>query len=115
MEVLEGYHTAIISLTLDELNSFNFQTGDTEGFVNYPLSIKGIGISALFVENGDRIRISFRSKGTFAENEIARKYFNGGGHANASGGESYESMNETISRFKSIIPEYKEELSDYED
>jgi phosphoesterase RecJ-like protein len=115
MEVLEGYHTAIISLTRDELNLFNHQVGDTEGFVNYPLSIKGIRFSVLLVENGDRIKISFRSKGSFAVNEIARKYFNGGGHSNASGGESYKSMNETIVRFKSLLPEYQEELSDYED
>lgn len=115
MEVLEGYHTAIISLTRNELNSFNYQVGDTEGFVNYPLSIKGIRFSVLFVENGDRIKISFRSKGSFAVNEIARKYYNGGGHSNASGGESFESMEETISRFKSLMPDYLEELSDYED
>jgi len=114
MEVLSGYHTAIISLTRDELKSFNYQVGDTEGFVNYPLSIKGVRFSVLFVENGDRIKISFRSKGSFPTNEIARKYFNGGGHINASGGESYVSMQETISLFKSIIPSYKEELADYE-
>jgi len=115
MEILEGFHTAIISLTQDELNTFNFQVGDTEGFVNYPLSIKGICFSVLFVENDNRIRISLRSKGSFAVNEIARKYFNGGGHANASGGDSYESLEETVSRFKSIIPDYQEKLSDYED
>jgi len=114
MEVLSKYHTAIISLTHDELKSFNYQVGDTEGFVNYPLSIKGVRFSVLFVENGDRIKISFRSKGSFPTNEIARKYFNGGGHINASGGESYVSMQETISLFKSIIPSYKEELADYE-
>jgi phosphoesterase RecJ-like protein len=115
MEVLNGYRTAIISLTRDELNSFNFQVGDTEGFVNYPLSIKGIRFSVLFVENGDRIRISLRSKGSFPVNEIARKHFNGGGHSNASGGESFETMDETIARFKSLIPDYKAELSEYED
>lgn len=114
MEVLEKYHTAIISLTQDELNSFNFQVGDTEGFVNYPLSIKGICFSVLFVESDNRIRVSLRSKGSFAVNDIARKYYNGGGHANASGGDSYVSMDETISRFKAIIPDYREELSDYE-
>jgi bifunctional oligoribonuclease and PAP phosphatase NrnA len=115
MEVLESYHTAIISLTLDELKSFNFQVGDTEGFVNYPLSIKGICFTVMFVENGDKIRVSLRSKGSFAVNEIARKYYSGGGHANASGGDSYVSMEETISRFKAIIPEYQKELSEYED
>jgi phosphoesterase RecJ-like protein len=115
MEVLDEYHTAIISLTLEELNSFNFQVGDTEGFVNYPLSIKGICFSVLFVENGNRIRISLRSKGSFDVNEIARKYFNGGGHANASGGESFDTMDQTISRFKDIIPAYREELSGYEE
>ncbi len=115
MEVLSEYHTAIISLTRDELNSFNHQVGDTEGFVNYPLSIKGIRFSVLFVENDDRIKISFRSKGSFAVNEIARKYFNGGGHINASGGESFIPLAGTIAKFKSILPDFREQLSDYED
>jgi phosphoesterase RecJ-like protein len=115
MEVMDNYHTAIISLSQAELKSFNHQVGDTEGFVNYPLSIKGIRFSVLFVENSDKIKISFRSKGNFAVNEIARKYFNGGGHNNASGGESFRTMGETLALFKSILPEYLEQLSDYED
>jgi phosphoesterase RecJ-like protein len=115
MEVLEEYHTAIISLTKAELTRFNFRVGDTEGFVNYPLSIKGICFSVLFVENSSKIRVSLRSKGSFAVNEIARKYFNGGGHANASGGDSFVNMEETISRFKAFIPDYRKELSAYED
>jgi phosphoesterase RecJ-like protein len=115
MEVLEEYHTAILSLTRAELISFEHQVGDTEGFVNYPLSIKGIRFSVLFVENEDKIKISFRSKGSFPVNEMARKYFNGGGHVNASGGESFKNMSETILLFKSVLPDYREQLSDYED
>jgi phosphoesterase RecJ-like protein len=114
MEILPVYNTAFISLTRTDLSQYNFQVGDTEGFVNYPLSIKGIRFSVLFVENEDLIRISFRSRGKFAVNEFSRKYFNGGGHANASGGESYTGMDETIRLFKSLLPAYRDELSGYE-
>jgi len=115
MEIIPGYCVALISLTRDELLRHQFQTGDTEGFVNYPLSIKGIRFSALFMEKENHIKISFRSKGNFSVNDFSRKYFNGGGHVNASGGESYASLEETVSRFKSILPAYRDQLSVYDE
>ncbi len=115
MIVLPEYRLAYIVLTKEELTRFNYQVGDTEGFVNYPLSIKGICFSVLFMQNSDRIKISFRSKGTFPVNDLARKYFNGGGHLNAAGGESFTTMEETLERFRGVLPLYKEELSGYEE
>ncbi len=114
MEILPEYNTAIISLTRKELDKFKFQTGDTESFVNYPLSIKNICFSAFFVERENHIKISFRSKGDFAANEFSKKHFNGGGHLNAAGGESYVAMEKTIEKFKRLLPEYKQKLEKYE-
>jgi len=110
MEILPHLHTAIIPLTLKELGDFDFQQGDTEGIVNYPLSVKSVNFSVLLTQRSDRIRLSFRSKGDFPANEIAAKYFVGGGHRNAAGGDSFVSMEETIARLKEILPEYKEQL-----
>jgi phosphoesterase RecJ-like protein len=110
MEVFPEYKTAFISITGEELKKYNFRAGDTEGFVNYPLSVRGILFSALFTEKKDIVKISFRSKGNFAANKIAKKYFNGGGHLNAAGGESYTSLTDTIKLFKSLLPEYKDEI-----
>jgi bifunctional oligoribonuclease and PAP phosphatase NrnA len=110
MEILPEYHTGYIWLTKADLLNYQFQTGDTEGFVNYPLSIKGIRFSAMFVENDNHIRISFRSKGNFPVNEFAKKHFNGGGHANASGAESELSLDETIRSFREALPIYKDKL-----
>jgi phosphoesterase RecJ-like protein len=115
MVVLPEYRTAFIWLTREDLSEYHFKVGDSEGFVNYPLSIRGIRFSAFFIEKEDHIKISFRSKGNFAANKFSRKYFNGGGHFNASGGESYMPMEETIRRFKELLPAYKNELLDYED
>ena len=105
MKVLPQYKTAYISLTKTELNRFNHQTGDTEGIVNFPLSIGNVKMAVLFIEKDDHIRISIRSKGDFNVNDIARKYFNGGGHKNAAGGNSPLSMDETIKKFISLLPE----------
>jgi bifunctional oligoribonuclease and PAP phosphatase NrnA len=115
MEIIPGYHVALISISREELLRYHFQTGDSEGFVNYPLSIRDIRLSALFMEKDDHIKISFRSKGDFSVNDFSRKYFNGGGHVNASGGESFSSLEETVSRFKAILPAYHDQLSVYED
>jgi phosphoesterase RecJ-like protein len=114
LEILPEYKTALISLNKDELIQYNFQTGDSENFVNYPLSIKDICFSALFIERDKHIKISFRSKGDFAVNEFAKKNFNGGGHLNAAGGESYTNMEETLQTFRDLLPRYKEELIKYE-
>jgi phosphoesterase RecJ-like protein len=115
MEVFPEYGTGLIWLSREDLRKYNFEPGDTEGFVNYPLSIKGIRFSALFIEKEDHVRISFRSKGSFAVNDFSRKYFNGGGHKNASGGESYTSLADTVKRFKELLPVYREKLCEYDD
>lgn len=111
MMVLQDYNTAIIGLSKAELNRFNHKTGDTEGIVNIPLSIKNIRFSAFFVERKDEVKISFRSKDDFSVRDFSAKYFEGGGHKNASGGRSSLSLEETIKRFISLLPEYKEELT----
>ncbi|MFO7842948.1 MAG: bifunctional oligoribonuclease/PAP phosphatase NrnA [Bacteroidales bacterium] len=110
MEVFPEYHTAFISITKEELKTFNFAPGDSEGFVNYPLSIKGIRFSAIFIENDKHVKISFRSKGNFATNIFAEKHFNGGGHKNASGGNAYESLEKSLQKFRDLLPQYKTEL-----
>jgi phosphoesterase RecJ-like protein len=94
------------------MNSFNFKKGDTEGFVNYGLSLKGIVLAVIFIEDHKQgiIKMSLRSKGSFSVNELARKYFNGGGHINAAGGRSELSMNETLDKFIKIVSEYNNEL-----
>lgn len=108
--VLPEHRTAYISLTRDELNRFNHAKGDTEGFVNYPFSVSNIRISALFIERDDHVKISFRSKGDFPINSLAEKFFNGGGHKNAAGGESYEGLADTIKKFKNLIGQHSDEI-----
>ena len=110
LTVLKEYGTAFFSLRDDELKRFNYKKGDTEGIVNYALSIEGIRFSAFFVERDNEIKTSFRSKGDFNVNLFARKHFNGGGHANAAGGMSETTLDETIIKFISLLPDYKEEL-----
>lgn len=112
MVVLPKYHTAYISLTREELKQFNHRKGDTEGFVNIPFSVKGIRFTALFVEKADRIKVSFRSRGKFPVNRIAADHYQGGGHINAAGGDSFQSMEETLRRFEALLPEYAKLLSD---
>jgi bifunctional oligoribonuclease and PAP phosphatase NrnA len=106
MQIFPEYHTAVIALSAEELRRYNFKIGDTEGFVNYPLSIKGIVFSSFFMENDDKIKISFRSKGGFAVNEFSASHFSGGGHRNASGGESRKSLAEAINQLIGLLPEY---------
>ena len=115
LTVFPEYHTAFISLTKQELKKFNFKQGDDDGFVNYPLSIKGIIFSAIFVEKDKNVKISFRSKGSFATNKFARQNFNGGGHLNASGGKSNLSFEKAIEKFIDLLPGYKNELDENED
>ena len=105
MVVLPEYKTAYIYLTRNDLKEYNHVKGDTEGFVNMPLSIKGIFLSALFIEKDGFIKISFRSKGAFPSNLIASQYFYGGGHLNASGGEYPDNLDNTISYFLKILQE----------
>ncbi|CAI2767415.1 DHH family phosphoesterase [Flavobacterium collinsii] len=109
MKVLEEHKTSYTSLTQDELDSFNYAKGDTEGVVNYGLSIKGIVFTAIFIENKEEkiIKISFRSQGGFDVNQFARDHFNGGGHSNAAGGRSDVSMEETLKKFEDLVNKLK--------
>ena len=103
MVVLPEYRTAYISLTRNDLSKYNYKKGDTEGFVNLPLSISGVDFSALLIEKEGFIKLSFRSKGNFSVNEFAETYFSGGGHLNAAGGEYYESLENTIKYFLEVL------------
>jgi bifunctional oligoribonuclease and PAP phosphatase NrnA len=109
--VLPEYNTAYVALTDAELQMFNFKTGDTEGVVNYALSIQGIRFAVMFVERDGIVKISLRSKDDFSVKEFAANYFEGGGHKNASGGRSLESLTKTVERFLSILPHYKAKLN----
>lgn len=111
MEVLDEYATAIISLSKEELASFNYQVGDTEGIVNFPLSMSKINMAVLVTERQGVVRFSFRSKGTFSVHELANKHFNGGGHTNAAGGNVSCSMESALAMLHDILPEYKELLN----
>ena len=104
-------NSAIISLTSDELVRFEFQQGDTEGVINYALAIKGVRFAVFIVEKEGIVKLSLRSKGNFKVNEIANKYFEGGGHTNAAGGTSQVSVNKTISKIENIIKTYNKELN----
>lgn len=110
MKVFPELKTSYISLSQKELDEFHYEKGDTEGIVNYGLTIKGIEFAAIFIEHSDEniIKISFRSQGDFDVNQFARDHFNGGGHINAAGGKSYESLKKTIEKFEKIISETKQ-------
>ncbi|WP_405604773.1 bifunctional oligoribonuclease/PAP phosphatase NrnA [Polaribacter sp. Asnod1-A03] len=112
LQILPSYKTAYITLSSDEKKRFDFQKGDTEGVVNYALSLKGIVLAAIFIEDKEQknIKISFRSKGDFSVNKFSRNHFNGGGHDNAAGGKSSSSIAETVTKFVTLLPEYKKEL-----
>ncbi|WP_040626253.1 DHH family phosphoesterase [Mucilaginibacter paludis] len=110
LEVLTEYHTALISVTHAELERFQIITGDTEGVVNFALSITGIKLAAFIVERTDKVKLSLRSRGDFPANEICKRFFSGGGHRNAAGGSSTDSLENVVKQFKSILPEYKKLL-----
>lgn len=110
LQVLPEYKTAYIVLSADELKRFSSQTGDTEGLVNYGLSIKGIKLSVLISDRKESIKLSFRSLGSFSVNDLARKHFSGGGHRNAAGGQSLSTLEQTLQRFLELLPEYKDQL-----
>ncbi|WP_430905679.1 DHH family phosphoesterase [Maribacter sp. 2-571] len=105
MVILDAYATAYITLSQEELNQYDYKKGDTEGIVNYGLTLEGINFAVIFIENKEEgiIKISFRSSGDFSVNEFARTYFEGGGHKNAAGGKSDFSMEETITRFLDYV------------
>lgn len=110
LEILREYNTAMITVNAAELETYHIATGDTEGIVNYALSINGIKLAAFIIERPDKVKLSLRSTGDFPANEICKKYFDGGGHRNAAGGSSNASLEETINAFKAILPEYKTQL-----
>lgn len=114
LKVLTEYRTAYITLSQEELEANGYQKGDTEGLVNYGLSIQGIYFAAIFIEDVEQkiIKISFRSKGDFSVNEFSRNHFNGGGHNNAAGGRSEISLEETVENFVSLLPQYKQEIAE---
>ena len=103
--------TSYMFLTLKDLKKNDYKVGDTEGFVNYGLSLKGIQFTALFTEREDRIRVSFRSKGNFDVSHFARTHFNGGGHKNASAAFFYGTIKEAIEHFKKSVLDYADILN----
>ena len=97
-------------ITRADLQRYNIKTGDTEGLVNYLLTIQGIKFGALVIDRDGERKWSFRSKGAFDVNAFARKHFNGGGHVNAAGGGSYDSLDANVANFKEVIKEYQNQL-----
>lgn len=112
MEIIDDCSTAIIALNKSDLDKFNYQPGDTEGVVNFPLSMDKITMSVLVTERDDQIRLSFRSKGAFSVHELAQKHFKGGGHTNAAGGTLTCSFAEAMAKLKAVLPEYKDLLNE---
>ncbi len=106
MKIFPKQHTSLIALSRKELYRFNFQSGDAEGLVNLPLQIKDVHYSVFMREDKDKIKISFRSQGDRPVNEYAHVFFNGGGHKNAAGGESYASLEETIQKFEDTFRDW---------
>lgn len=107
LEVLPEFNTALITVSQAEIDKYHVNTGDTEGVVNFALSIAGIKLAAFIVERKDKVKLSLRSKGEFPANEICKKYFNGGGHRNAAGGASDDTLEQVTNQFKTILPEYR--------
>ncbi len=110
MEVFYEFNTALISIPFSDVRRWDLQAGDTEGLVNLPFSIQGIRFSALIIDYDSEVKLSFRSKGDFDVNLFARKYFHGGGHINASGGRSGESLEKTVSLFRKALEENRKLL-----
>jgi phosphoesterase RecJ-like protein len=111
MTVLPEFKTAIMAIPKTDIYKFELKTGDTEGLVNYLLSIEGIKFAAIVIDREEERKWSFRSKGNFDVNIFARTHFEGGGHANAAGGRSSKSVDETLNDFKTIIENYKSQLT----
>jgi len=111
MKVYPEYKSACISLTKEDLKNFKHKIGDTEGFVNLPLSIKGVIFSVLFVEHDSFIKVSLRSRGTFPVNTVSQNHFNGGGHKNAAGGKAFMSLKDAEFLFENVLKIYSSELN----
>ncbi|PUZ20663.1 phosphoesterase RecJ domain-containing protein [Chitinophaga costaii] len=110
MEVFYEYNTVMMAIPYADLKKFDLQTGDTEGLVNFPLQIQGIKMAALIIDRHQEVKLSFRSKGGFDVNTFGRKYFDGGGHFNAAGGRSTDSLERTVERFIQALEENEEKL-----
>ena len=109
MKIFHNGTVSHMSITEEEMRRFWFQQGDSEGFVNYPLTIKKMKMSAMFTEHSDFIRVSLRSRADIDVNLFAQRYFNGGGHKNAAGGKSFMSMEETLKHYEKCVKEYAAE------
>ena len=113
LKVISELNTAYISVTAEELKRFNVQTGETEGLVNWALSLEGVRFAAIVVDRTEVVKLSLRSIGTFGVDAFARTHFDGGGHRNASGGKSDMTLDQTVEKFLNILPQYREELTKY--
>ena len=113
MSIFYEYNTALIAIPQADLVKYDIKTGDTEGLVNYPLSIEGIRMAAIIIDRGEERKCSFRSKGNVDVNTFARTYFNGGGHFNAAGGQTNESLEMAVEKFTNAMKENKENLATY--
>jgi len=111
MTILSEYRTVFFTITAEDLKKYNHKTGDTEGLVNYGLSIQDIVFSALIIERPDTVRLSLRSRGGFSVNEFARSHFEGGGHTNAAGGKSDIGLADTVKKFEKLVKTYKADLN----
>src|SRR5690606_21011830 len=104
LEILHPYKTGIIHLTQDDFKEFSIGRGDTDGIVNYILMMRNMRIAVFITDQGNVVKLSFRSKGKISVQELARKYYGGGGHRNASGGSSKKPLDEVLKEFKEILP-----------
>jgi len=107
MQIIEGHRTAYMTISMQEAERFRLSIGVKEGIVNLPLAMKDVDMAVLFTEDKDRIKISFRSKGDANVEILARIFFNGGGHKNASGGSTRISLDESVEYLKKVLPEYE--------
>ena len=113
LEIDYQLNTALIWVTKQDLLRYQIKTGDTEGLVNYPLGIQGIKLACIVIDRDEKRKWSFRSKGDFDCNTFARTHFNGGGHFNAAGGETDDSLDTTLKHFKEVIHNYKSQLETF--
>lgn len=112
MRIFKEFKASMISLSKEELEQYEYKKGDTEGFVNIPLSVKGVVFSAFFRQEDEFVKVSLRSKGNFPANKVSEAYFNGGGHKNAAGGEFFGSLEDAEKLFESILPEFARYLEE---
>lgn len=111
LEVIPDLNVAYFAISKEDLSKFNSQNGDTEGLVNFALSIKGVSMAATIIEGDGKVKLSFRSIGDFSVNQFSKDNFEGGGHKNAAGGVSRESLEATVEKFKNALPRYKKDLN----